>query len=363
MTKLKEFLKAMISESGLSGYEVPVRKIIESEWEHLTDELSVSKLGSLHGLQRGLGKTPRKRIMVATHMDAIGLIVTKVHEGFLHITQIGGIDPRILPGQLVTVHSQDGDLPGIVLQPPGHTLPEDVKKGVVPLKHLLVDVGLSVRQVSRRVQVGDPISFATQPLEMGDNLLAGHSMDNRASVAALTETLRLTSCRNHDWDIWAVATSQEEESLGGAKTSGFQLRPDIAVVIDVTFARSPGTAAHESYDMNKGPTLGWGPNAHPKLHKEFKDLAKKFEIPTQIELMPRSSGTDAIPLQVTAEGIPTAIIGLPLRYIHTPVELVHLNDIRRAARLLAEFICTLDDSFMDKLALDADKSETKRNSQ
>jgi endoglucanase len=284
-------------------------------------------------------------------MDAIGLMVNDIVDGFLRLTQVGGVDARVLPGQLVTVHGRE-DLPGVIVQPPSHLLPPGNADKLVPIEYLLVDVGLSVRQVERKVRIGDLISFAQQPLELGSNLLAGHSLDNRASVAALTECLLILQDRRLAWDVWAAATVQEEESLAGAFGSAYQLRPTVAVAIDVTFASGPGSPGHKTYPMDKGVTLGWGPNVHPALHKVFVEVADKFEIPYKMEVMPRHSGTDAMALQMVAEGIPTMVVGIPLRYMHTPVELVSMKDLRRAGRLLAEFAAQLDESFTDRLVWD-----------
>jgi endoglucanase len=158
--------------------------------------------------------------------------------------------------------------------------------------------------------------------------------------------------RDHAWDVWVVATTQEEETLGGAKTSAFQLRPQLAVAIDVTWARGPNTPDYKTFPLGKGPTLGWGPNIHPGLHRAFKELADRLEIPNAVEVMPLHSGTDAITLQIAAEGIPTMVVSIPLRYMHTPVEVVALKDITRTGHLLAEFIAQLGIDFMDKLTWD-----------
>ena len=351
MTETLSFLKKMISAPGLSGYEAPIAEIISEAWQPLTDQLSRSRIGSLHGLRRGSGPEPRPSILYAAHMDAIGLMVSSIADGFLRISALGGIDARVLPGQLVTVHGQK-DLPGVVVQPPGFLLPSDASSGPVPLAHLFVDVGLSPREVARQVQVGDLISFATEPIEMGNGFLAGHSLDNRASVAALTQCLELLQARNHIWDVWAVASAQEEETLGGALTSAFAVDPQLAVAIDVTFGQGPGTSDADAYPVGEGLTLGWGPNIHSRLHKSFKALAEKLEIPVKLEPMPRHSGTDAMALQIARAGIPTMVVNIPLRYMHTPVEVISTKDVARAGRLLAEFAAGLDVEFMDKLSWD-----------
>jgi len=351
MTELLPLLKSLISTSGLSGYEAPVRELIESSWRPLTDELSVSRLGSLHGLKRGAAPEPRRTILIAAHMDAIGLMVTSIQDGFLRVTEIGGLDARVLPGQRVTVHGRR-DLPGVVVQPPAHLLPSGDQEGPVPLNNLLVDVGLRPRQVDQQVRNGDLISFAQEPIEMEGETLAGHSLDNRASVAALTLCLDELKNRQHAWDVWVVATTQEEETMGGARTSAFQIRPDLAVAVDVTWGKSPSTPEHKTFPLGKGLTLGWGPNVHPGLHDSFKKVADQFEIPYAIEVMPRHSGTDAFALQVAAYGVPTMVVSIPLRYMHTPVEMVALKDIHRTAHVLSEFISQLDLDYMDKLTLE-----------
>ena len=351
MTELLPFLKQLISAPGLSGYETPVRDIIENAWHPLTDELQISRLGSLHGLHRGSGPDPRHCLLIAAHMDAIGLMVTEIVGEFLRVTRVGGVDPRVLLYQPVTVHGRQ-DLAGVIVKPPAHLLPTDLSHPRDSLGFLLIDTGLEAEGVRRLVRVGDLVSFAQPPLELSDEYLAGHSLDNRASVAALTLCLQELQSRRSTWDLWAVATSQEEETLGGAMTSTFQLRPTLGIVLDVTFAEGPGSPDHLTYPLNKGPLLSWGPNIHSGMHRALKSLADRLEIPHRLEPIPEFSGTDTIAMQVAAEGIPTMLVEIPLRYMHTPVEMVSLKDIYRTGRLLAEFTAWLDGTFIDRLSWD-----------
>jgi len=355
MTDILPFLKSLISASGVSAYEAPVARLIQDKWKPLVDELSTSRLGSLHGLKRGRGKEKRPSIMVAAHMDAIGLIVTRVQDGLLHVDQIGGIDPRILPGTPVTVHGRQ-ELPGVVVLPPLKTLPENKRDGAIGLPNLLVDVGLTPSSVKRLVQVGDTISFDTPAVELAGETISGHSLDNRTSVAALTVCLEDLQSSEHKWNVWAVATSQEEETLGGAATSAFHLQPDLAVAIDVTFAKGPGANGWQTFGLGKGPTLGWGANLHPFLFDRFKELADRLEIPVSTDLTPGHSGTDAYAIQVAREGIPTIVLGIPLRYMHTPVEIVAVKDILRTGRLLAEFICGLEPDFVSRIVWEEEQN-------
>ena len=355
MTDILPFLKSMISVSGLSGHETPVAKLIEQKWQTLVDETSISRVGSLHGLKKGTlsassGKGKHPSIMIATHMDAIGMMVSTIDDGFLHITNVGGIDIRVLPGAQVTVHASSGDeLPAVIVMPPARFLPESEGGGVVGIRHLLVDTGLTQRDVEKKVRVGDLVSFANEPLELAGDILSGHTLDNRASVAALTVCLEELQGKSHVWDVWAVATVQEETSYLGAYTSAFQLRPDLAIAVDGTFAKGPGASGWQTFPMGKGVGLCIGPNMHPFLHKKLKELADKLEIPWFLDVTPTHSGTDAYPMQTTMDGIPTALVEYPLRYMHTPVESVSVKDIQRVGRLLAEFIISLEADFVDTI--------------
>jgi endoglucanase len=348
MTDLVQHLKEMLSAPGLSGHEAPIREIIQQAWGPLTNEITVSKIGSLHGLKKGSGAEPRKRVLISAHMDAIGMMVTHIQSGFIRVTRIGGIDHRILPGQPVTVHGRE-DLPGLIVQPPGHLLPGEVGDGPVEMKYLLVDLGLRADEVAEKVRVGDVVSYAQSPMELAGEALAGHTLDNRVSVAATTLCLEILQNRKHEWDVWAVASAQEEETLGGAFTSPFDIRPDIAIVIDVCFAKGPGGNGWESLPFGEGVAIGYGPNMHPALYDAFEKKAKELEIPFHQDLAPTMSGTDAMAVQIVGEGIPCAVIGIPLRYMHTPVETVSLKDVRRAGRLMAEFISDLTPDTLDHI--------------
>ncbi len=337
-----DLLETLLTIPGPSGREGAIAERLSDLWQPLADEMYRTPLGSLHALKRGRGPEPRDKILFAAHMDTIGLIVSDIEGEFLRVQPIGGLDPRVLPGQPVVVQGRE-PVPGLLVAPPDHLLPPDLRGKPVPVEYLLVDTGLPARRLRRLVQVGDAITFGTAPETLEGELIRGPGLDNRASVAALTGALQLLRERPHLWDAVFVATVQEEETLGGAMTSAFAERPRIAVAVDVTFATGPGVGEDKGFPLGEGITLGWGPNVHPAVHRRFKELAERLEIPHHVEYLPTHSGTDAMALQVAAEGVPSMVVSIPLRYMHTPVEIVSLKDVRRAARLLAELVAALDE--------------------
>lgn len=355
MSDITPFLKSLISVAGLSGHEAPVAKLIKEKWTPLVDDLTESKLGSIHGRKTGSLKTNkssvRPSVLIATHMDAIGLMVSRIVDEFLYVTNIGGIDSRVLPGTPVTVHASgtNEELYGVIVMPPSNLLPDGEGSGVVALKYLMIDCGLNANEISKKVRVGDRVAFNTQPIEMSGGYLSGHTLDNRASVAALTICLEELQNKKHNWDVWAVATVQEETVFGGSYTSTFEIRPTIAIAVDMTFGKGTGSSGYKTFSLGKGVTLGIGPSVHPFLYKRFKEIAERIEIPVHDDIMPEYSSTDADAMQLIAEGIPTMLVSIPQRYMHTAVELVAIKDIQRAGRLLAEVIASLEADFIEKI--------------
>jgi endoglucanase len=274
-------------------------------------------------------------------MDAIGLMVKNIEHGFLTITTIGGIDPRVLPGQLVTVHGKK-DFPGLVQLIPDRLVNDQTSSKAPEKSQLFVDTGLTEKELAVLVKPGDVISFAQPPFELTGGYIAGHSLDNRASVAALTLCLEEIKNYNLDCNVVAAATVQEEVFAVGAVTSTFSVRPDLALAVDVTFAKGPGSNDYRTFPLGEGPAIGLGANNHPALTKNLTSLAEELDIPYFIEAMPTSSGTDGMAMQITANGIPTQVLGMSLRYMHTSVEMTSLKDIARTGRLLARFITDLN---------------------
>lgn len=348
--EIASFLKELSDAPGVSGYEAALRQIISRTYAQWADKVSEDTLGSVIALKQGTGPEPRRSIMLAGHMDEIGLIVTQLDGAFLRFYQVGGIDRRTLLGQEVVVHGKK-DLPGIIGSRPPHVLSAEARSKPVPWDEMFIDVGLSEARLSELVQVGDLITIKRDMVKLAGGRLSGKALDDRAAVAAIGHCLELLHGMRHEWDVYAVATVQEETGLIGAKTSAYGLAPDIAIAIDVGFGEMPGQSDMESIEMDGGPSIALGANIHPLMHERLVEVAKTFEIKHQIEPIPGPTGTDAWAIQVTRQGIPTALLSIPLRYMHTSVETAVEADIARTGRLMARFIGSLDDDYAAQLGL------------
>jgi endoglucanase len=244
------------------------------------------------------------------------------------------------------------ELVGVIGARPPHVLPLAERDKPIPGSQLLIDVGLPTDELTSAVRVGDLVTMKRDLVELKGGLVAGKALDNRASVVAAVVCLEQLAHLAHDWDVLVAATVQEEIGLKGAVTSAFALDPTLAIAVDVTWARQPGVPDEYTYELGKGPTIGCGPNFHPKVVQALVEAAKALEMSHHIEPAARPPGTDARAIQVSQAGIPCGLISIPLRSMHTPVETVSVKDIERAGRLLATFISRLDERFLASLPFD-----------
>ncbi len=354
-------LRELTEARGPSGYVEEVRRIIHARFAAHAHDVRIDSLGNCIARMPGSDDVPaaarasgpsskgaRPGLMITGHMDEIALMVFQVEKGFLRIAQVGGFDPRVLFAQEVIVHGTR-EIPGLVVSVPPHfTDPADREKPVA-LDKLFIDVGLPPREVDALVHVGDLVTLRARWTELSGGYAACKSMDDRAGVAAIVLCLEELSQRRHAWDVYAVATVQEEVGSHGAMTGAFGVAPVAAVALDVTFGMQHGLSAAEAVKMDAGPTIAMGPNFHPRLFDRLVETAKAIELPYQVEPIPGPSGTDAWHIQVSRSGVPCGLVGIPVRYMHTPVETVCLRDVERAARLLAEFVCRLPVEFAETL--------------
>jgi endoglucanase len=345
-------LRELTEARGPSGYEEEIRRIIRARFAVYARDVRVDSLGNCIARIPGTGALPsngaRPSLMLAGHMDEIALMVSQLEKGFLRVAQVGGFDPRVLLAQEVIVHGAR-ELPGIVVSVPPHFTDPAEREKPVPLEKLFIDVGLSPHDVESLVHVGDLVSLRARWTELSGGYAACKSMDDRAGVAAIVLCLEELSKRSHAWDVYAVATVQEEVGSRGALVGAFGVAPAAAIAVDVTFGMQPGLSPAESVKMDAGPTIALGPNFHPRLFDRLIEAAKLIELPHQVEPIPSDSGTDAWHIQVSRSGVPCGLVGIPARYMHTPVETVCLRDVERAARLLTELVCRLPPEFAETL--------------
>ncbi|MHB1651999.1 MAG: M20/M25/M40 family metallo-hydrolase [Desulfitobacteriaceae bacterium] len=345
LQRTKDFLCGLSEASGVSGYESGLSSLIIEKFRPISDEIESDSFANIYALKKGsIGKC---KIMLAAHMDEVGLVITEIDKrGFLRFTDIAGVDQRTLLSQEVVVHGQR-DMPGIIGSMPPHLIRASEAGKALKMTELGIDVGMPVDKIQEVIQVGDTVTFKRHTYELLNNILAGKSFDDRAGVAVMAVCLEELSKVRFSHNVVAVTTVQEEVGLRGAAISAFALAPDLGVAIDVTHASSPDTKVN--IELGKGPALALGANIHPAIYHHLVKSAQSSRLPYQIDPIPGQSGTDAWAMQVSQAGIPTGLVSLPLRYMHTSVETIDLQDVLNAGKLLAHFIASLPEDLEEFL--------------
>ncbi|UCD18998.1 MAG: M20/M25/M40 family metallo-hydrolase [candidate division WOR-3 bacterium] len=317
------------------GYAGDVSKVIEGILNEERVPAGIEKDGSITAHLEGNGTGA---VMLACHADEIGFMVSRIDDaGRIYFSEIGGADVRILPGQEVTVLGRKRHTGYVAVKPP-HLVGKEEREVVPRSEDLFIDIGLIPSMVKRNVRLGDYICFAGKYGKMAGDLRAGKSLDNRASVACGLSVMRELVKAVPGPDVYFVATSQEEYTGLGARIHAFRLPIDYAIVVDVTHGEHPDLKEHEYFPLNKGPAIVRGATVPARLFELLCDTAKSLEIAYQIQPVPSATATDADDIAFAREGIPTCIVNIPVRYMHTPVEIVSLKDIERAAQLIVHTI-------------------------
>jgi putative aminopeptidase FrvX len=342
---MPDTLHKLLTAAGPSGYEqapAAVFREAASAFAEVTHDTVGSTVARVPGTGEG------RSVAIVGHIDEIGLIVHHVDDdGFLWFTGVGGWDPIILVGQRVEVATRSGRVPGVVGKKPIHLMKEDDRKRVPQLKDLHIDIGAAGGDEARRlVRVGDVAVIAVEPVELPNNRFISRSMDNRIGCYVALEAARLVAdAGGATGDVYALAVAQEEITFGGARTSAFSLHPDVAIAVDVTFATdAPGTEEKElgKHRFGSGPVLTRGSTLDPAVFELLYQTAEAEDIPFTVAASARATGTDADAIHLSRAGVPTAVVSIPLRYMHSPVEMVQLDDVENTARLLAAFAQRLD---------------------
>jgi len=338
---LPETLQKLLVAAGPSGYEQAPAAVFRDAAGAFAD-VTHDSVGSTVATVRGTGDG--RSVAIVGHIDEIGLIVHHIDDdGFLWFTGVGGWDPVILVGQRVEVSTREGKLFGVVGKKPIHLLKtEESRKKAPELKGLHIDIGAKDGDEARaKVRIGDVAVIAGEPVELPNGRLVSRSLDNRLGCFVALETARLVAeAGGAPGDVYATAVAQEEITFAGARTTAFSLRPDVAIAVDVTFATdAPGIEEKElgRHRFGSGPVIGRGSTLDPVVFELLHETAEKEGIPFTVAASARSTGTDADAIHLAAAGIPTGTVSIPLRYMHSPVEMVELEDVHNTARLLAAF--------------------------
>ncbi len=347
-----EDLVGLSRAGSVRGQEAGTVAALRRLWRPWLDEVRVSPLGNFVGLSRGSGAEPRPKVVAAAHMDCIGLMVTRVEEGgFLRVAAVGGVDRRLLLGQEVEILGKRRLVGVIGAGPPYLSTPEERAK-LPPLDELYVDTGLPAGRAEELAPPGTVILYRQEVMALRNGSVAGRYLDDVAGLAVVGVALEELHQATHEADFYAVGTVGEEAGrYPGGATAAFDLRPQVAIAIDVTFGSYPSQNDPTStYPLGSGPAIGVGPNCHPKLVALLREAAGEAGVPFSLDVMPGATGTDAWGMQTVRGGIPTAILSVPLRYMHTPVETLSLDDVRNTGRLLALAARRIDWDFAEGLS-------------
>ncbi len=343
-----EFLASLLDEPGPSGFEVRPARVWRKEAVRFADRTWSDVHGNSYA---AIGEPRRPRVMLAGHVDEIGLQVTHVDkDGFLYMDGIGGWDSQVLVGQRVTILGRRGDVPGVVGKKPIHLMKPEERKKVSEIRSLWIDVGASSREevTELGIRVGDAGVLAQGFQRLAGDRIAARALDNRVGAFVVLEALRLLQedPAPHA-GVVAVATSQEEigHSGGGARSAAFHLEPDVALVVDVTFATDvPDAQKREvgEHTLGGGPVVSRGSAVHPLVAERLLTVAEAEGISVSIHASPRATWTDADGIFMVRAGVPTGVVSIPNRYMHSPSEMVAFSDLQQAAQLLAAFVRSLD---------------------
>ncbi len=335
---MKKLLEKLTAMRGISGFEYKIQDSIKELFTPYADEVYTDALGNLIAVKRS-GTENAKRIMIEAHMDEIGLMVRDIDEkGFVGFVAVGGIDRRILPGAEVIIHGKS-DIKGVIGAKPPHLQEKDEADSAPKISDMSVDTGMPLSMVKSEISVGDAITLKGDAKSLIGDIMASKTMDDRAGVAVLIDVLRRLDGINLDVDLYLVAAVCEEVGGRGAMTVGFSVMPDAAIAIDVTHGITPDNSK-SAFELGSGAAIAVGPNIHPALGRKLIETAKDNDIKHTIEVEGGDTGTDAWLLQVAGTGIPTALLSIPLRYMHTTVETLSVADVKAVSDLITEFLRT-----------------------
>lgn len=321
---------------GPSGFEQTVTGRAVELLEDCMDHAYLDRFGNAVGV-RLCGKEHAKKILLDAHLDEIGLMVTGIQDGFLRFRAIGGVDPRILPDQMVQVLSHPVRQ-GLIACLPPHVQTAADQKEATPIADLWIDIGMSQEEAEKAVPIGTPIVYQSRFTTLKNDCVTGKALDDRAGFVALLHAAYLLKDKPLDVDLYVMGSTREEVNGSGAAVGTFALMPDYCIAVDVTHGRTPDAPKDDTFVLGKGPVIGIGPNMTRAFTQELIATAEGLDFEWQAEVMPGHSGTNAWKVQVIREGIATAVLSIPQKYMHTPYEVLKYSDVEASAQLLASFV-------------------------
>ena len=341
------FLKALAEAPSPSGYEQPVQKVFREYIRDHVDEVQTDVLGNAFGLIKGSGKG-KPTVMLAGHCDEVGFMVQYIDEnGFLYFASIGGVDEQVLPGKRVWVHTQKGPIMGVVGRKPIHLIDPKDREKVAKVHEQFIDVGARDKKEAKKVcNIGDPITFVGDLEKLLGDRVVSRGFDDKVGSFVVAEVLRRIGDKKERprCTVYGVSTVQEELGLRGATTSAYQIQPDVGIAIEVGHASDYPEVDKKrvgEHKLGAGPIVARGANINPYVHKLLLQTANKMKITVQLLGAPRATGTDANVIQLSRKGVATGLVSIPLRYMHTPTEVLSLRDLEATCRLLVGFIYEL----------------------
>ena len=336
--ELKDLIIQLAQQPGPSGFETLASRTAAELLAPLVDGVRTDVMGNVIGVRRAR-RDNAPVVMLDAHMDEVGLIVTGYEKGALRFHPLGGVDPRILPALEVALHTKEGELHGVIDVLPPHVVPLADREKPLAMDKLFIDAGFdSEEEAKKHVPLGTHVTFITPCFAMGENSLCGKSLDDRSCAAILLAVMDTLKDEPLDADVAVNLASQEEVGGRGAVTAAFGIEPDYAVALDVTFAETPDSPKEKCVKMNGGAAIGVGAAVSRSVSEKLESVAAEKNIPYQLEVLPSYSGTDADDIQISRTGVATGVVSLPLKYMHTPMEVIDLRDAKAVADLLAAWL-------------------------
>ena len=338
-----EFLRQLLETPSPSGFEQPIQQVVRDWIKPFADEVTTDRHGNVFAARFPEPSNPGPvKILLAGHCDQIGLMVQHIDsDGYLYVQPIGGWDMQILLGQYLTVWTKSGPVTGVIARRAIHLLQGEERTRVPQFSDVWIDIGAKTKEEAESlVRHGDPVTFAFGYRPLRNSLAASPAMDDKVGLWVCMEALRLLHGRTLQAAVYSVSTVAEEIGLRGATTATYAVDPTVGIAVDVTHATdTPGNdrKTQGEIKLGAGPVVFRGPNISPRVFDLLEEIATRHAIPIQVRGVPKATGTDANAIQISRSGVACGLIGIPNRYMHSPVEVIHLDDLSNAARLLAEF--------------------------